>query len=329
LEVRTIYFPASIEAERAARLEASSDPDTLAIAARVHLECSRPREAAAMLHRALDHLVLAAPKPPGPGSIPGWLPRAILGLEAKGEIAAAQALHDRLWSWLQETGDAARLRSWGADGAWTMTHELGLLSSAFPPDLRRSAAQVVLRRKPAADALAEAREFAKRQPKQAEQAAEMLYDLPGLYRLYFRPLQGIAAEPARARSGFLDLAHERFLPGLLLLLFAVLPSLLSLTSDPPAPAMQHAFRQGTLSHDTHEAWRALEGDCDGAPSPLPRAACDAARDAVRKAGEGDCAGARTALTTLDQNLGSVETSELAKPRAFESWLIPALDSACR
>jgi molecular chaperone HscC len=36
-----------------------------------------------------------------------------------------------------------------------------------------------------------------------------------------------------------------------------------------------------------------------------------------------------ALATLGQNLGSVETSELAKPRAFESWLIPALDSACR
>ncbi|HEY0552625.1 MAG TPA: hypothetical protein VGG20_00045 [Thermoanaerobaculia bacterium] len=141
--------------------------------------------------------------------------------------------------------------------------------------------------------------------------------------------QGIEPDslPTPARSSPSPWRLARLLLLLAPVLLRVLPT--ACPSGSPKPEARRAIHRGALSHNAAEAWKALDGECDGAGPNLPPAACDAAWDAAQKASNGNCTQARAALATLDQHLGQVATSALAKPKAFESRLISTIDLTCR
>ncbi|HEY0552623.1 MAG TPA: J domain-containing protein [Thermoanaerobaculia bacterium] len=186
LEARAVRFPASIDPADLARLDASPDPDILALRARVHLEQSRPDDAAAALAEALDRLWnLEADEY---RSVPAQLPRGILALEAEGSTVDAWGLYKRLCVWLADTGDAALLELWNDNDPLRLLHELKGLDSSFPQELRQAAAMAVLSEdvRPAVEA---ARRYAARDPEEAEAVLILLAERPMLQDLYASILQ--------------------------------------------------------------------------------------------------------------------------------------------
>jgi hypothetical protein len=323
LEARAVHFPGSIGPEDLSRLETSGSPEVLAIAARVHMAGSRHEEAAAALGRALDRL--AEWENPALHPVPVWLPRGILALEAAGKAADARALHDRLWSWLSGTGDAALLKLWGADFSWRFVHELGQLDPAFPPELRRAAATAALERK-AEPAIEEAKLLQKSDSKRAEQVSAMLYDLPILYDLYFRVLQGVGPgqQPRVVKE---DPLFFKILFRVLLPIYLLGGIVSYCPNRQPLPTGTELH--GTMHDQAQEAWNGLEAySCGPGDLKLPQKACDSARLAVQKTQADDCAGAHAALDDMTTHLQGLTVPDLVGPRVFQAQMLSALSAGC-
>jgi hypothetical protein len=194
LEARAARFPGSIDPADMACLDASPDPDVLALRARVHLEQSRPDEAVAALGEALDRLQELDGDEVR--SVPAQLPRGILALETAGSTVDAWGLYKRLCAWLADTGDAALLELWNDDDPLRLLHELKGLDSSFPQELRQAAAMAALSEdtRPAVEA---ARRYAARDPEEAEAVLVLLAERPMLQDLYTSILQ---REPPAAKD---------------------------------------------------------------------------------------------------------------------------------
>lgn len=314
-----VRFPDRVGPDGLRRLEASRDPDLLALAGRVHLVQSRPEQAVAALGRAVDRVT----GPDGANKVvPTAVPSCILALEAAGLAADARALHDRLWTWLSSAGDAALLARWGAVHSWNVLHELGLLDPSFPPELRQMAAHVALGEKEPREAKEEAEYLRDLDGQRTGRAAAMLQGLPMLQGLYYLSL----AVPER---------HQTISPILLLLLLAgalLLPVLLGLLdrspSDTPKEQRIAATRGQMMQGQAAAAWDLLRAGCDGPEPSLPREACELARQAVQKTRTGDCWGAHDALDKMSAALQRAGKPDLEAARGFEKRMLSALENNC-
>jgi tetratricopeptide (TPR) repeat protein len=326
LEARAANFPESIvDLADLERLGSSHSPDVLALAARVYMTLGQFGKAAAVLGRAIDRV--AEWSDPALHPVPEWLPHGILMLEAQGSTADARELHHRVWGWLSGTGDAALLKRWGAELSWRLVHELGELHLAFPPELRQEAARAALSGN-TAPAIEEAKLLQTRDSKRAEQAAAMLYDLPILYDLYFRLLQGVG--PGQKPQVVQEPSHfSRFISYafLLVLLFGLQQTYCP--RSPPVPAALEI--QATMHDKAQAAWNALEAySCDPKGRKLPQKACDAARLSVERARADDCPGAHAALDEMSAQLQGprLTVPDLVAPRVFQTEMLSALDTGC-
>ncbi len=331
LEARASRDPESLDAADLVRLEASKHPAILALTAQVHLKNSRPDEAAAALGRAIDRL--AEIDSHVFQTFPVWLPRGILGLEAAGRAEEARSLHERLWAWLSGTGNAYLIKRWGAEAQWMTAHELGLLSPGFPAELRRAAALASLTGEREA-AVQAARRFVALDSRQSKRASEMLSGLPLLRDLYFEILRGSKPKPlARAWSRVppsVRLGSRWTLAMACLLALFRFVSATSTTDGTlrPLPTAERPvpqpFRQEARDQGASKAWYALEGGCDGAEPRLPRRACEAAREALRRAQAGDCPGARRSIDTMEAYVRGTGDEARGKLKDFEFRLLLAI-----
>jgi hypothetical protein len=328
LESRAANFPESvIDLTDVERLESSSSPDTLALAARVYWMLGDSRKAAAVLGRAIDRITEESNPTLRP--VPEWLPHDILSLEAQGRTADSRELHHRVWDWLSGTGDAALLKRWGANFSWRLVHELGQLHLAFPPELRHEAARAALSGN-TGPAIEEAKRLQKRDPKRAEQAAAMLYDLPILYDLYFRVLQGIGpGQKIRDTSDPVGKVLYTVLFRIVVPISILLGPLSQCphSSSPPRPTVSEP--QSPMAIQAWQAWGFLGGACDLASPKLPPKVCDAARRAVLSAKDGDCRAARAALDDMNAQMKGFSAPDPSKPSAFQIAMLFVLDTGCK
>ena len=327
LKTRADRFPDSMDAEDLARLGSSGDLDLLSLAAKVYLRRSQPREAVAVLDRVIDQL--EAQEDTAVSPLPFELPRMLLALEAAGLSQDAKALHDRLWRWLSCAGDANLLKRWGTVYWWQAAHELGQLDPAFPPALRKAAALAVLTSNQAS-AREQAKRFAQESPETAEQVSAMLYDLPLLYNLYYRILQGI--EPGAMPFGGGGTGGGGSGSEALSVIFRLIPALIiavlsarGCDDSPPLEERARLYQTQQMQSQVQIAWLKLLGSCDDLPKP----ACEAALRVVQLTDAGDCAAARGALAEVENAASSVDDETLSRVVDFSGAVISALDAGCR
>jgi len=323
LETRAARFPGTVEENDLARLEQSSDLDAVSVAAKVYLQQSKSQEAVATLNRVIDRL--EAHEDPATRPVLPWLARMLLTVEAAGLTADARALHDRLWQWLSDTGDPVLLQRWGMIHVWKVAHELGQLDPSFPAELRQAAALAALTGdiEPAVE---KAKRLTKADSKKAEHFSTMLYDLPMLYGLYYRILQGIwhngpVQQKERRSSGVMSLLW--ILAVLAVNVFTRCPS------ETPTYRFQNT-RSDALWKESSAVWATLSGACDGMGSavPLRKSSCDIMRRAIFAMDAGDCQGARTALRDLEADIHGSSPKELAVISEFEGRAFLAITTSC-
>ncbi len=328
LEARALRFRESVTAADLTHLEASTHPENVAVAGEIYLHKGQLGEGTAALNRSLDLLMECQDPDFHPPPLP--LFRSLLLLETMGAAAEAKALHDRLWQWISGLGRPDLIRAYGFNRFWLIVHELSQLDPAFPSQLRQAAARA-FRLGDAKIAIDEARRFAKASRAKAEQVSTSLYDLPILYDLMYRTLQGIEVDPARQQKQAVETVQWGVLLRVLVPILVVgsyvthcqeKSGYFNVNYEVPA-----AYRLDLGQTGEGPAWDLLRMRCEGS-DPLPQDVCDPALTAVRALEQADCQTATSALDTMTKTLTTVDDSELAIIAQFADIIQRKIVSTC-